>query len=332
MSFAKGRSASPKPRGRAHELGKRPSTPPVAQPSWHHLAAFLAVMRTGSLSAGARTLGLSQPTMRRQIEALEQTLGTVLFTRSPLGLLPTETAQATLPYAESIASVAEALVRVVSGAANADEGTVRLTCSEVIGIEVLPPMLKALQDEHPRLQIELVPTNKNQDLLRRDADVAVRMVRPTEAGLVAQRVGVIEVGLFASESYLERHPLPRSAADLAHGHTLLGRDRDGNLLAVLARFGAQLEQHQFTFRSDSDVALLAALRAGIGIGPCQVPLAARSPSLRRLVPAIHFDMETWLVTHENLRSSKRISLVFEHLVHALGEYIAGGAPRKRSKK
>lgn len=317
MSRAKTRSASKQP---------------LVQPSWDHLAAFLAVMRTGSLSGGARTLRLSQPTVRRQIEALEQSLCTVLFTRSPLGLMPTETALATLPYAESIAGVAEALVRVVSGAADAEEGTVRVTCSEVVGVEVLPPALATLQHEHPRVQIELVPTNKNEDLLRRDADVAVRMVRPTEAGLVAQRVGVIEVGLFASESYLERHPLPRSASDLAHGHALIGRDRDGSMPAVFAAFGVRLQRHQFTLRTDSDTAQLAAVRAGLGIGFYHVPLAARLPTLRRIVPAIRLELETWVVTHENLRSSKRIALVFEHLVRSLRQYIDGGARPKRAAK
>jgi len=145
-------------------------------------------------------------------------------------------------------------------------------------------------------------------------------------------VGVIEVGLYASEAYLERHPLPRSARDLAHGHALIGRDRDGDLVAALAPFGARLQRRHFTFRSDSDVAQLGALRAGLGIGACHVPLAARWPTLRRVVPAIHFDMETWVVTHEDLRSSKRIALVFEHLVQSLGRYIGEGARRKRVRK
>lgn len=328
MSRGKGRSQ----RLQAGETWReRPSQPTVA-PSWDHLAAFLAVMRTGSLSGAARALGLSQPTVRRQIEALEQTLSTVLFTRSPLGLLPTEIARATVPYAESIAGVAEAMVRVVAGAAHDEEGTVRLTCSEVMGLEVMPAMLASLHLEHPRLQIELVPTNKNQDLRRRDADVAVRMARPTETGLVAQRVGSIEIGLFASDAYLERHPLPRTANELAHGHALIGRDRDGSMRALLEAFGAHVQQRQFVLRSDSDVAQVAALRSGHGIAFCQVPLAARTPSLRRVVPSIRLDVETWVVTHEDLRSSRRISLVFEHLVETLSAYMNGGARRKRVGK
>src|ERR1035441_5990494 len=142
------------------------SYPPVdpAALSWDLLGAFLAVMRTGSLSGASRMLGVAQPTVRRQIEKLEEVLGAVLFTRSQTGLTPTETAATTLPYAESMASVAEALVRSASAASGAEQGTVRVTCSEVVGVEVLPPILADLRRAHPQLQIELSLSNANQDL------------------------------------------------------------------------------------------------------------------------------------------------------------------------
>lgn len=301
--------------------------PPAEQPSWDHLASFLAVMREGSLSGAARSLGLSQPTLRRQIEKLEEVLGAVLFTRSSLGLAPTETALATLRYAESIAGVAEALVRTVSGAAKADEGTVRVTCSEVVGIEVLPPMLVPLRKAHPRIQVELVPTNENEDLLRRDADVAVRMARPTQAGLVASRVGAVEVGLFASESYCRENPPPRTLEGLAHGHALIGRDRSDAMLAVFAAAGLRLTRRQFALRTDSDAAQLSAIRAGLGIGVCQRPLASRLPALRRVLPTLGFPLEVWVVTHENLRHLGRVSIVFDHLVESFMGYLG---KRKRN--
>jgi DNA-binding transcriptional LysR family regulator len=277
-------------------------------------------MRTGSLSGAARGLGVAQPTVRRQIEKLEEVLGVVLFTRSQTGLIPTEVAAATLPYAESMAGVADALVRSVSAPPGDERGTVRVTCSEVLGVEVLPAMLAGLCRAHPRLQIELSPTNANEDLLRRDADVAVRMAQPTQSALVAKRVGTIEVGFFASEAYLVDHPAPRSAADLARGHALIGRDRDASFIAGLAAAGIRLTRRDFALRTDSDTAQLAAIRAGFGIGVCQVALAGRPPRLRRVLPKLGFGLPTWVVTHEDLRSSRRVSLVFDHLVASLTAY------------
>ena len=298
------------------------STPPTdsAALSWDLLGAFLAVMRTGSLSGASRTLGVAQPTVRRQIETLEGVLGTVLFTRSQTGLTATEAAKATLTYAESMASVAEALVRSVSAPADGDHGTVRVTCSEVMGVAVLPSMFADLRSAHPRLQIELSASNANEDLLRRDADVAVRMAQPTQGALVAKRVGTVKLGVFAAESYLADHAVPRSVADLV-GHALVGKDRDTTFLAALAAAGLSLKRKDFALRTDNDAAYIAALRAGVGIGILQVPLAVGPPRLRRLLPKVSFDLPIWVVTHEDLRASRRVSIVFDHLVASLTKYI-----------
>lgn len=287
--------------------------------SWDLLGSFLAVMRTGSLSGAARALGVAQPTVRRQIEQLEAVLGVVLFTRSQTGLVPTDTATRTLPYAESMAGVADALVRSASAAPGEERGTVRVTCSEIIGVEVLPAMLTELHRAHPRLQIELSPTNANEDLLRRDADVAVRMIQPTQSALVAKRVGTIALGLFASEAYLRAHPAPRTAAGLRE-HSLVGRDRDAMFFAALATAGIQAKRRDFALRTDSDPAQLAAIRSGFGIGVCQVALAARPPRLHRVLPKLGFGLPAWVVTHEDLRSSRRVALVFDHLVKSLSAY------------
>ena len=292
--------------------------------SWDLLGAFLAVMRTGSLSAASRALGVAQPTVRRQIENLEAVLGVVLFTRSQAGLVATETAIATLPYAESMASAAEAFVRSVSAPSDAEHGTVRVTCSEVVGFAVLPPILANLGRAHPRLQIELSLSNANEDLLRRDADVAVRMAQPTQNALVAKRAGTVQLGVFATEAYLAEHPAPRSVADL-RGHALIGKDRDPSFYAALAAAGVSLKRKDFALRTDSDPAYLAAIRAGIGIGMCQVPLAIGPPRLRRLLPKVVAELPIWVVTHEDLRGSRRVSIVFDHLVRALTAY-ARSAP------
>ena len=287
--------------------------------SWDLVASFLAVVRTGSLSAAARDLGLTQPTVRHQIAALEETLATALFTRSQAGLTPTEAATALVPYAEAMAGSAEALVRAVGDGADEVRGTVRVTASEVLGVEVLPAMLRDVQRAHPHLVIELSATNTNEDLVRRDADVAVRLAQPKQAALVAKRAGTIAIGLFASRSYLATRPAPRSLPDLGK-HVLIGRDRDRSFFVALKSAGLALERRDFGFRTDSDVAQLAALRAGVGVGICQVSLARRSPDLVRVLPKVAFALPAWVVTHEDLRHTRRVAVVFEHLVTALADY------------
>jgi DNA-binding transcriptional LysR family regulator len=293
--------------------------PDPATLSWDLVGAFLAVMRTGSLSGAAKALGVAQPTVRRQIEKLEEVLGVPLFTRSPTGLAPTDTATATLPYAESMAGAAESLVRLVSAPSGAERGTVRVTCSEVVGFAVVPPILADLRRAHPHIQIELSPTNANEDLLRRQADVAVRMAQPTQSALVAKRVGTVRLGAFATEAYLAEYPAPRTVAELAR-HTLLGRDRDTTFSEAIAAAG--LKRSDFVFRTDNDAAYLAAIRAGIGIGVCQLPLAAGPPRLVRVLPEFALELPIWVVTHEDLRSSRRVMLVFDHLAASLAAYAA----------
>ncbi len=292
-------------------------------PGWDLFETFLAVFRTGSLSAGARQLQTAQPTVRRRIETLEHSLGQTLFTRSPAGLLPTDAARNILSYAEGMAAIAEAGVRAVSATDGAYTGTVRVTCSEVVGVEVLPPLLAPLLARYPALEIELVATNAVENLLRRDADIAVRMTRPTQSGLVARRVGTIAIGLYATDDYLSRLGTPRSVRDLG-GHVLIGRDRDDTLDRLLLNIvpdGAL----GFGFRSDSDLVQLAAIRAGVGIGVCQIALAATSNRLRRVLPQIRFDLDAWLVMHEDLRATARVRLLFDHLVAVLIDYAKEGA-------
>jgi DNA-binding transcriptional LysR family regulator len=293
------------------------------EPSWDHYAALLAVLREGSLSGGARTLGLTQPTVRRQIEQLEEDLGVVLFTRSANGLLPTELARAAQPYAESIAAATRALGRTVSAGPDVVRGTVRVTCSEVLGVEVLPGMLLGLRQAWPELQIEIAATDRTQDLLRRDADVAVRMVEPTQSGLVRKLAGKIEIGLFAHADYAARHPLPRSLSALSDGHFLVGADRGRGLIDYLGGLGLSLGAKHFAVRSDSDVVQLAAVRAGLGIGVCQVPLSARPEPLVRVLPSLVFKLDAWVVMHEDLRQSARVRAVFDALVAGLAAYSAG---------
>lgn len=285
-------------------------------PSWDHYATFLSVMQTGSLSGASRQLGLAQPTIRRQIEALEAALGAALFTRAPNGLTPTPLASTLVPHAEAIAASARALMRAASASEDAVQGTVRLTASEIVGAEVLPAILARFSEVHPDVAIELVLDDKNQDLLRREADLAVRMATPNQKGLVRKRAGEVELGLFATAGYLSRRGVP-SALDGLAGHAMIGPDRSRSMLAALAPLG--LTHRDLRFRSDHTLAQLAAVRAGLGIGVCQLPLAG---DLRRVLPKVRFSLPVWVVTHEDLKKTKRIAALFDHLVKALGRYVS----------
>lgn len=299
-------------------------------PSWDLYGAFLAVMQTGSLSGASRALKVAQPTVRRQIEALEEALGVTLFTRAPNGLTPTDAARTTLPHAEAIAASARALVRSVSAPLEADRGTVRIACSEIVGAEVLPAMLTRLRRAHPGLAFELVLSNKNEDLLRREADVAVRMVAPTQAGLVRKRAATIGLGFYASAEYLAAHPAPETFAQMKEHHALIGPDRVRAALDALTAVGMPLSTRDLALRVDSDLAQLAAVRAGFGIGICQVPLAR---SLVRVLPALRFDLEAWVVTHEDLKDVRRVRLVVDHLTTELAAYAQPESTRRgRSRR
>lgn len=293
------------------------------EPPWELLRAFLAVMRGGSLSAAARSLDVAQPTIRRQVEALESCLGAVLFTRSKAGLAPTEAAVAALSYVEAMSSNADALARSISGSARSERGTVRVTCSEVLGVEVLPSMLVSLREKHPHIDVELVATNRREDLLRREADVAVRMVRPTQSALIAARVGSLPLGLFARDTYLAAHPSPVRLRDLATQHALIGADRDRSMLDALRAKGVELGPGQFALRTDNDLAQLAAVREGLGIGVCQLAVARKTPALRRVLPSLSFELEVWVAMHEDLAGVRRVRAVFEHLKGALKLHLAG---------
>jgi DNA-binding transcriptional LysR family regulator len=180
------------------------------EPAWDELRTFLEVARDGSLSGGARRLGLTQPTVGRHIDALEEALGVTLFTRSPRGLNPTVTAKALVPHSEAMAAAAAALARSASSAAAIDRGVVRVTASEIMGAEALPAMFAGFRARNPGIVIELAVTNRNQDLGRGDADIAVRMIRPTQSGLVARRIGSTRIRLYADRAYLARFGEPRS--------------------------------------------------------------------------------------------------------------------------
>ena len=291
-------------------------------PDWNLYRAFLAVMETGSLSGAARRLGIAQPTVGRQIEALEQGLRAgALFTRSPGGLRPTRAAQALLPHAQAMATAADTLIRTASGDGEDMRGVVRLTASEIAGAEILPPVITEFREAWPQVDIELALSNHMEDLLHRDADIAVRMARPTQAALFARRVGAIRVSFHAHRAYLQKHGEPRDLMDLLN-HSLIGYDRVRPIGVAAAQFDFEITPELFALRTDNELAQLAYLRSGLGIGTCHNKIAARDPNLVPiLTDQFAFDLELWVVMHEDLKDDRRMRRLFDHLVRGLRPYV-----------
>ena len=288
---------------------------------WTHYRSFKAVADTGSLSGAARQLKLTQPTVGRHIEALEAALGVSLFTRAPQGMTPTPAALDILPHAAAMAAAAQSAVRAASGSAEALTGTVRLTASEVISMEVLPAILADFHNIHPGIDLEIVPTNRVEDLLRRDADIAIRMAPPVQKALVVRHIGPLDVALYAHRDYLAAHGMPETL-DALVAHTIIGFDRDMSLIEARDDMPFPLTRDLFRIRSDSDLAQLALLRGGLGVGGCQVGIARRDADLVPIMPeAIRFGLDMWIAMHEDQRNSRRIRVLFDHLVEAMSAYV-----------
>jgi len=274
------------------------------------------VLREGNLSRAARLLDLTQPTLGRHINELERALGLSLFTRSPRGLKPTDAAFELRPHAQSMAAAADALLRAASGSASEARGVVRITAPEIIGAEILPAILTRFRAKYPAVTVELALTNVTENLLAREADIAVRLVRPDQAALVAQKVGKVRFRCYAHRDYLKRHGVPKSFADLA-GHTLVGFDKGGTAIKALREMPNPLSRDDFAFRSDSALAQIAMVRAGYGIGRGADIAVRFDPDLVPLLDSYCVEVDLWVAMHEDARKNRRMRLMFDHLAASL---------------
>lgn len=291
---------------------------------WALWRSFLAVAETGSLSAAARALGLTQPTVGRHIDALEAAVGQSLFLRTPQGLAVTDAAALLVPEARVMESTAASLMRRAASVPEAGKGTVRIAASHVVGAEILPWVLSPLLAAHPGLAVELALSNDQADLLRHEADLAIRMVRPAQGSLVARRLGSVPLGLFAHRSYLERAGQPLGVEDLS-AHVLIGPDSDLTSLAAFEALGLPLARADLRIRTDHDAAQIASVQAGAGIGMMQKGIAARDPMLEAVLPdRVRWELDAWLVLHDDLRKMPLVRLVADYLFSALPAALAVG--------
>ena len=288
---------------------------------WSHIPAFLATAEEGSLSAAARVLQSTQPTVGRQVAALEAALGVTLFERTSRSLMLTQAGRELLVHVRDMGEAAQR-VSVVAAAQSQDvAGTVSISASDMMASHYLPVVIADLQRKAPGLRIIVNATNEVQDLIRREADIAIRHVRPEQPELIGKLVGSQTAGLYAARNYLNRHGRPASPTEIAgHPYVALTASlwQPERIAQELQARGFSVAADQIVSASDSGTAVLGLVRAGAGISVLPDVLARRLPELERLFPeGPELEFPTWLVTHRELQTSRRFRLVFDALDHAL---------------
>jgi DNA-binding transcriptional LysR family regulator len=289
---------------------------------WRLVRSFLAALDSGSLLGAARALRSTQPTVGRHVAELEAQLGVLLFERTGRGLLPTPMALRLAEAARAMETAADQLARGVSGAQAAVAGTVRITASQPVACLLLPPVLAQMRQALPDIQVELVASNQVSNLLRREADIALRMVQPDQSSLIARRIARVTLGAYAHRDYLKRRGTPRKLTDLLQ-HELVGGDRDVAILQGFASFGHPVTPQAFAFRTDDLIAYWEAVRAGLGVGFVADFVARGDAGVVALpLPTLKIPpMPVWLTVHREIRTSRRIRAVYDFLAQAVPEAL-----------
>ncbi len=301
----------------------------LASFDWTLIRSFLAVLDAGSVTAGARRSGATQPTLSRHVAELEAQLGVPLFERTGRGVTPTGAA---LAIAEAARRMQDAAVAVAGGLARSrseTRGVVRVTTSQVAASWLLPGVIARLQRAHPAIEIELVASNELTNLLRREADIAVRMVRPAQSSLIARKLGEIDIVAAAHASYLAKAPPLRGPEDLI-AHRLVGFDRDDTILRGFARLGVTLSRSDFACRTDDQVAYGQFVAAGAGIGFVAGYTVRQWPGVVRLLPELVIPaFPCWLAVHREIRSNPLVRTVYDYLSRELPAAIGSAVSARK---
>lgn len=285
---------------------------------WNQIRAFVETANGGSLSAAARKLGLTQPTLSRQVAAAEQQLGVPLFERVGKSMVITDAGLALLDPARAMAAAADELRVAASGHSDLVSGLVTVSAAETVAAYVVPSVLRRLRTTAPSLVVELVTSDWLSDLQRREADIALRHVQPTQSELISRRLRDGEAGFYASADWVRENGHPRDAQDAVRC-SFVGFDRDDQYLQMLRLQGIELDAGHFSCYAQNTISQWALVQQGMGIGPMMNEIAGATPGVVRVledVPPIRFPI--WIVTHRALRTSRRIRVVFDALVDALG--------------
>jgi DNA-binding transcriptional LysR family regulator len=287
--------------------------PSIRDIHWSLLHTFLAVLDKGSLVAAASSTGLSQPTLGRHIDSLEAQLGVSLFERAGRGLQPTQAAHAIAPLVRQMETAANELMMMLKQSASQHQGTVRISCSRDVAAYCLPKLLPELKAAQPQIQIEIIASNEQSNLLRREADIALRLTRPTQAALITKKLGDLPFGVYAHSRYLALHGTPAVPADLLN-HTLIGFDSVDHIIQGFAKEGFTINASQFAMRTDDTVTYWETVRSGFGIGFMASHIAAQDPQVRQVLPAMPLpSLPVWLTTHREVHGNANIRWVYDFL-------------------
>ncbi len=289
---------------------------------WALVRSFLAVLDAGSVMGAARQLGAQQPTLSRHINELEAQLRTPLFERTGRGVVPTAAALALVDPARRMEAAANAMHLSLSARSQAVRGTVRVAASQVAAAYLMPAVLAQLQAVEPGIEIELVASNQLTNLLRREADIAVRMVRPVQQSLIVRKLGDVPITAAAHERYLARMGLPQTTADLAR-HRLIGYDKDEQIVRGMKALGYAPEPHQFVVRTDDQVAYGQLVAAGLGVGFLAHYNLRHLPGVQPVLPMLKIPaLPCWLAVHREIRANALVRKVYDFLSEALPVALA----------
>lgn len=289
---------------------------------WSLIQSFLAVAETGSLSAAARALGRSQPTLGRQIQTLEQTLGAQLFDRHARGLKLSETGNNLLPLARQVHQAMNEIALTAAGQSQQLEGSVRITASVLTSHYVLPAIFAAIREAEPAIQLDLIPSDTTENLLFREADIAIRMYRPTQLDIVTRHIVDVEMGAFAARSYLDRKGHPQNADDILN-HDIVGYDSNDLIVRTMRDMGWPITRDSFAVRCDNQATYWELVRMGCGIGFSQAAIGRAEPLVEELYLGIEIPkLPIWLAAHQAMRQTPRIRRVWDLLAEGLRRQLA----------
>ncbi|MDO6687220.1 MULTISPECIES: LysR family transcriptional regulator [unclassified Agarivorans] len=284
---------------------------------WNRARAFLVTAEEGSLSAAARALNMTQPTLGRQVSALEQELGVSLFERVSGRLQLTGSGLELLAHVKAMGDAANSLSLSASGRAEAIEGDVCISASEAVAAYILPPIIAKLRDHAPGIRVEIIASNDSSDLLRREADIAIRAYQPKELELIARKLKDINVHMYAARAYLQQWPQPRTITSLAKAD-FLGFSKSDELIDELSKSGFALEQSNFPVSVSNHLVQWELVKQGLGIGFMLENVGDSEPLVERAfadLPA--FATPSWLVVHRELNTSRRLRMVYDFLAKHL---------------
>lgn len=279
---------------------------------WNDLRYLLAIARTGTLTSAARELGVEHTTVGRRLAALESALGTRLFTRGPDGFVPTSAAREIVPLAEEIATRIDAIDRRVSGEDARIEGIVRVTTSEALS-GYLVKQFVSLRERHPQLVVEILSGNRAFDLMRGEADLAVRVREVDEPGLVVRKLGVAGWSMYAAPAYVERKGAPATPEAL-HGHEIIGFDKSMGAVPGALWLDEHGKDAQVVMRGNSIVAVLNAAILGLGVTVLPCFMADAEPALQRITPRVLGARDVFLVVHPDLTKVAKVRTVMDFIV------------------